>query len=357
MKIDSTFSRQIFSAPIDSGLYGQIELIAPSSVFVLADENTATHCLPLLRKIHSGNVIEIPAGEENKTLDSCQIIWNSLIQLGADRQSLLLNVGGGMICDLGGFAASCYQRGIAFAHVPTSLLAMADAAIGGKTGVDYAGLKNYIGIVRQPAFIWIDQIFLNTLPQIEKISGLVEIIKHAIVGSPELWDELSGVKNIDHLDWSSILEKSLKVKLTITEADPFEEGIRKILNFGHTMGHALESHYLKSTTPLTHGQSVCLGMILESRISYSMGLLANEDFMRITRILINLCDPVSIALPTFEALKPWIARDKKNAGDSIRMSLPDRIGSCGWDITVNDNVISESFDWMRQAQTSSGRLS
>ncbi len=353
----SLFGKGIYTGSVRQGLGQIIEELEPSSVFIVADENTALFCVPLLGDITArGHTIVIPAGEQHKNLESCKEIWSYFIRHGADRHSLVLNVGGGMIGDLGGFAASCYQRGIRFGQVPTTVLGMADAALGGKTGIDYEGLKNYIGLIRVPTFIWIDEKFLETLPEIEKISGLAEIVKHAIIGSKDLWDILSRADSVENINWDEVLEKNFPVKLNIVESDPNEKGIRKVLNFGHTIGHALESYFLKASINITHGQCVALGMLAESKISNTMGLLNNTDFNSIVRLVDLLLDPVRISLPTFEKLNSWIIMDKKKSGSRIGYSLPDRIGSCGWDIAVEDKVVADSLQWLTQVLAMPKRL-
>ncbi len=347
MKIYSSSLGNIHSGLIANGLPEILEDLKPSAVFIIADENTAQLCVPKLGADYP--VITLPAGEHHKNLSSCQVIWSSLITHGADRNSVVLNVGGGMICDLGGFAASCYQRGIRFGHIPTTVLSIADAALGGKTGIDYEGLKNYIGLIQVPAFIWVDETFLNTLPRLEKISGLAEIVKHAIIGSEDLWDTLSETDSVDDIPWEAVFRKNFPVKLNIVEADLTEKGLRKVLNFGHTVGHALESYYLKSDHPLTHGQCVTLGMLMESKISNMLGLLNNEDFETIVTRIDVLLDPVRISLPTFELLNTWLNLDKKKSGARIGFSLPDRIGSCKWNIPVEDQVIKDCLSWLSQA--------
>ena len=347
----------IYFGPVEDGLRRIISELLNSSIFILADENTASLCVPLLKDIVPENhIIIIPAGEQHKNLDSCQIIWSSLVTHGADRDSIILNVGGGMICDIGGFAASCYQRGIRFGHIPTSVLAMADAALGGKTSINFKGFKNYLGSFRSPGFIWIDEKFLETLPRLEKISGLAEIVKHAVIASKDLFDFLSRIDSVEQVPWREVLEKNFPIKMDITEADPLENGVRKILNFGHTIGHGLESYFLNSSQPLTHGQCIALGMLVESKISNDLGLLNNIDFKAIVKVVDRLLEPVSIPIPTFSALKEWVTMDKKKKGGEVGFSLPDKIGSCGWGIPVEDQVIARSLDWLTYEKVLTKRL-
>ncbi|MEO6130932.1 MAG: 3-dehydroquinate synthase family protein, partial [Saprospiraceae bacterium] len=292
MKVIASSLCRIYYGTTADGLQRAVDALGSSSVFIICDENTRVFCLPKLNVSDDDvQVIVIPSGELNKNLNSCQSIWSSLIEKGADRESVVLNLGGGVICDMGGFAAACYQRGIRFAHIPTTILAMSDAAIGGKLGVDHDGFKNYVGLIQNPDFIWIDPVFIETLPPLELISGLSEIVKHAIIGSERLWDILSGIKTVNTIRWEEILEESISVKVKIVENDMREHGLRKVLNFGHTIGHALESFYLSSRIGMTHGQCVALGMLVEAKIAASIGLLNTSDFEDITASISGLLSP------------------------------------------------------------------
>ena len=347
-----SLSQNIFISSVEELSSIVLDKLEVSSVIVLADENTFAHCVSRLQNIiQTENIIVLPAGEESKTLRSCEKIWDELIAMNADRNCFILNVGGGMICDIGGFAASCYQRGVRFANIPTTVLSMADAAIGGKTGVDYSGLKNYLGLIRFPEFIWIDAEFLHTLNDQEKISGLSEIVKHAIIGSNELWNLLEETDSIQSMSWKKIFEKNLPVKLKVVEADPFEKGLRKVLNFGHTIGHALESHYLKESKSVMHGHCVAAGMLIEARIANSLGPLNNIDFEAIERLIWRFLEPVRNSLPTFAEIKPWMIMDKKRTQSGPGFSLPDKIGSCRWNVPVDEKVVAECFTWYTQAHT------
>ena len=352
MKVFTSRQGDIYLGNVGDGLQKAIRSLEPSLVFILADDDTAQHCVPLVESLADTAIppIVIASGDQHKTIDSCETIWASLVESGADRESLILNVGGGMICDLGGFTASCYQRGIRFAHIPTSLLAMADAAMGGKTGVNFGGYKNYIGRFENPAFIWTDPTFLRTLPRQETLDGLAEIVKHAIIGSHGLWETISTFDSPESMEWYQLLELNIPVKLLISEADPFEKGIRKTLNFGHTIGHALESHFLHSTEPLSHGQAVTLGMLAETKLAHLTGLLGKEDFKSIIDLILRLLSPCEVTLPTIDALRPWLQGDKKKSGGSVGYSLPDSIGTCRWDIKVEETLVMESLDWVNQVR-------
>ena len=348
----------IYLGSVQNGLASVIEKLKPSSLLVLADSNTLKYCIPVLEPVIGTNqCIVIPAGEQYKTLSSCEHIWASFIGRGPDRSALVLNVGGGMICDLGGFASSCFQRGIRFGHIPTSLLSMADASIGGKTGINFEGYKNYIGHFEAPSFIWIDPIFLDTLPLQETKDGIAEIIKHAIIGSRTLWDLLSGVDTLSSIRWPGILEENVLIKKRIVEADPHEKGLRKVLNFGHTIGHALESHHLPGSHPISHGQAVTLGMLTEAKLANMIGLLGTEDFQSIIQLIHRLLGLVEVTLPSMDKIRPWIQGDKKKTNGRVGFSLPDQIGSCGWNIPVEDLDIAMSLDWLAtQVVTPSERL-
>jgi 3-dehydroquinate synthase len=347
MKAFRSPSGDIFLGKISDGLQEIISSFHASSVFLIADDQTASHCLPLLEGVaNTENSIVIPSGEASKSLENAQYIWSSLINSGADRGTMILNIGGGMICDLGGFAAACYQRGIRFGHMPTSLLAMADAAIGGKSGINFQGFKNYIGSFAIPSFIWIDPVFLNTLPANELRNGMTEVVKHAIIGGGELWETISDASHLHDFDWPGVLALNTPVKQEIVDLDPHESGIRKVLNFGHTIGHALESHFLETGNPIAHGRAVTLGMLAEARMSYTMGLLGNEDFQAIILLIKRLLGPYEVTLPPAGKLAHWLSGDKKKSGGRVGYSLPERIGLCRWDMAVDQAIVEESLVWL-----------
>ena len=328
-------------------LFSRLKSMSYSKAFILADSNTSALCVPLLDEFGSGlDTKVITHGELNKTMHQCGITWSWMIENGADRKSILLNVGGGMICDLGGFVASCFQRGIRFIQIPTSILAMTDAAIGGKVGVDFQGNKNYIGLFSNPEFVWINTTFIQTLPRAEKVNGLVEMVKHAIIGSRELWEKINSFETIDQMEWNELLELSIPVKVNTVNMDPHEAGIRKTLNFGHTIGHALESYFLSSETPLSHGQAVTLGMLAESKMALDAGILTENDFEKINRLIVRLLEPALTPIPTVENLSPWMARDKKNTSQNLSFSLPTGIGSCDWGLTGLDPM--PALEWLKE---------
>jgi 3-dehydroquinate synthase len=235
----------------ENGLNYLNEILIPSNyskIIVLVDENTNNYCLPnFLPRLPTEveiEIIEIEAGEEMKNVATCLELWQTLMDLGADRKSIILNLGGGVVTDLGGFVACTFKRGIDFIHIPTTLLAMVDAAIGGKNGVDLGQLKNQIGVIKEPKAVVIDTIFLTTLPPREMRSGLAEMLKHGLIYDKNYWDEIKNVSNLNTDDLDRLIYQSVQIKNKIVSQDLTEKGIRKSLNFGHTLGHAIESYFL-----------------------------------------------------------------------------------------------------------------
>ncbi|MEM6829454.1 MAG: 3-dehydroquinate synthase family protein, partial [Bacteroidota bacterium] len=225
-----------------------VEKWRPDKIAVLVDENTFEHCLPLV-KVEGTSIIQIESGESNKNLETCSHIWSHMTQHAFTRKSLLVNLGGGVIGDMGGFAASTYKRGIKFVNMPSTLLSQVDASIGGKLGIDFEGLKNHIGLFREPDHVIVYPGFLATLPQREMKSGFAEVIKHSLIADKTHWEYLK-TTTFNDLNWNEMIPKSIAIKQEVVSKDPTEQGYRKVLNFGHTLGHAIESHFLNSETPL-----------------------------------------------------------------------------------------------------------
>jgi len=300
-----------------------------SKVAILVDENTKKNCLYKLPKIEQPIIIEIPSGEKNKNITTCNLIWKELTNNKFDRDSIIINLGGGVIGDIGGFCASTYKRGIDFIHIPTTLLAMADASIGGKLAVDFKNLKNQIGLFSNPKSVIINPDFLNTLPEDQIISGFAEIVKHALISNKSFWETIKETP-FKKLAWEEIITISSELKNNIILNDPKERGERKKLNFGHTFGHAIESYYLEKGTPILHGEGVFMGMILETEISLLSNLEKNEIK---NYILSNFALPYT---PTKEELLKFLQNDKKNKAEKINFSLLESIGKC----TI-DNLLTE----------------
>ncbi|WP_300439765.1 3-dehydroquinate synthase [Christiangramia sp.] len=323
----------------------------PSRIFILVDSNTHEHCLSdFLQKIQNEvqtEVLEIEAGEEFKNLETCAGVWNALSELEADRKSLLINLGGGVVTDLGGFVASAFKRGIQFINVPTTLLSMVDASVGGKTGVDLGNLKNQIGIINQPEMVLIDSSYLSTLSPQEMRSGLAEILKHGLIADESYWDRVSNLSDLDlsHLD--EIIKQSVKIKGTIVDKDPFEQNIRKILNYGHTLGHAIESYCLThpEKKKLLHGEAIAAGMILETYLSVQLKNFPKEKLQNITRVIKNMYGKEEFSENDIEHIKKLMKFDKKNDRGNINFVLLEDIGKPVCDIVVPEEIIQQAFDF------------
>ncbi|MEM6643669.1 MAG: 3-dehydroquinate synthase [Bacteroidota bacterium] len=316
------------------------KVFRPDKVGILVDENTKQYCLAQL-DVEPTLIIEIESGEINKNLDTCERIWLQMTEAGFSRKSLLINLGGGVIGDMGGFCAATYKRGIAFINVPTTLLAQVDASVGGKLGVDFHKLKNHIGVFKEPEAVIVDPGFLQTLPKRELYSGFAEVIKHALIYDVDHWNYLKQTSP-ENLDWEKIILRSIEIKHKVVSEDPMESGLRKILNFGHTLGHALESYWLPTEHRLLHGEAVALGMILESHLSMQKEFIPREDYVEI-RTYIESLYQLPKDLPELIDLKILLSQDKKNNNGNVNFSLLQRIGSGNYDIIANEDEISEAL--------------
>ena len=333
-----------------------------SSVFVLTDTNTQQHCLtPFLQKFNSDlplEVIEMEAGEEHKTLETCEGIWKALSELGADRKSLLINLGGGVVTDLGGFVACGFRRGIEFIHFPTTLLAMVDAAIGGKNGVNLGSLKNQVGVITPPAMVVADTEFLKTLPAPEMRSGLAEMLKHGLIASPGYWEKLKALKDLTLADLDELVLESVRIKQEVVLKDPREEGLRKTLNFGHTLGHAIESFCLEEEKreKLLHGEAVAIGMVLEAFLSAQATGFPQEQLEEVRDSIKELYGVIPFNASEIEKIKTLLKFDKKNEAGKINFVLLARIGKPVIDREVPDRLIEEAFQYYLEGQRNSLKI-
>lgn len=319
-----------------------------SSVFVLADENTAGHCFPLLPEElrQEEKLIVIPAGEEQKNLVSAEDVWIKLLLHEADRNSLLLNLGGGMITDLGGFAASVFKRGIPFIHIPTTLLGMVDAAIGGKTGINFAHFKNQLGTFTLADEVFICPTFLKTLPERELLSGFAEICKYGLIADKPLWNHIKTMQPAKINDWLPLIKTCTDIKQDITGKDPKERGLRKILNFGHTIGHALESYSLDNDEkPLLHGEAIAIGMLCEAWLSVQKSGLSEEIFSEISQYIKATFPAYKISKEACPVLMDYMRGDKKNMNGQIQMVCLKAIGEAVYDIGCTEAEIAESLSY------------
>jgi 3-dehydroquinate synthase len=324
------YSIQIGDAALDQ-LNSFLKKNKFSKLFILVDENSLQHCLPQLvsrvKKLAEAEIIELESGERNKTIEVCLNVWRVLGELGADRQSLLINLGGGVITDMGGFIAATFKRGIAFVNVPTTLLAQVDASVGGKTGVDLDGLKNEVGAFADPKELFVYPGFLRSLPRKQMLAGFAEALKHGLVAEKDYWEKLISINLADDVSWDEIILRSIRIKSEIVESDPFETGKRKVLNFGHTVGHALESFFLEGgESSLLHGEAVVVGMICESWMSNQLAGLKENELEEITHALLELYGAVDIDSMADHRLIELMRHDKKNESGVINFTLLDGIG-------------------------------
>ena len=315
-----------------------------SKVAFLLDTNTLNHCF---NKISNSidfqyEKILIDDGEENKNLETSKKVWDKLIEYKFDRKSILINLGGGVICDLGGFVASTFMRGIDFINIPTTLLSQVDASVGGKLGIDYKNIKNVIGVFKEPNKVIIDTNYLITLPERELKSGYAEVIKHCLIRDKIMFDKIYNQEWID-IDWDFIINHSIKIKSDIVKKDLKENGLRKILNFGHTIGHAIETTYLNKLDKFLHGEAIAIGMICEAYISNNFNKLRNDELEKITKYIRKV-----FKLSKVEYYNEIIKNayfDKKNLSDKIRTSSLKGIGNCEYDIVINEDIIIQSLDY------------
>ena len=322
-------------------------------IFLVTEQNCDKYCLPLIRQTpgfdHFKKVV-IPSGEENKKLSSVEMIWLFLSQNGADRKSLVVNLGGGMLTDLGSFAASTIKRGMDFVNIPTTLLAQVDASVGGKTGFNYNGLKNEIGVINQPLSVLIDTRFLHTIDYNNFISGYAEMIKHGMINSPEHLDEVRNfnLKNPDFKALRGIIARSVAIKDSFVFRDPNERNIRKALNFGHTIGHSFESLALNSDHPILHGFAVAYGMIAELYLSHKVCELPLTDVIELSNWLIDTYGKYTIEVNQFEELCQLMTHDKKNEGERVNFTLIPAIGEVAINQNCDKKLILEALDYFKK---------
>ncbi len=319
-----------------------IEEINPDKIGILVDENTERDCLGRL-DINNHQSIKIESGEQAKNIETCLKIWKGLTEFQFTRKSLLINLGGGVIGDMGGFVASTYKRGIPFINVPTTLLSQVDASIGGKLGVDFEGLKNHIGCFRTPDSVIIWEGFLETLPDRELRSGYAEVLKHGLIWDRVYWENCSQQSLTSVKDWQKILEKSVVIKSEVVENDPLEMGLRKILNFGHTIGHAIETALLNAGKPILHGEAIAAGMIMETQLSKSILGLSRKEADEVVNTILGFFGKLQ-KLPDPLEVKALLLQDKKNVGKEVRFSLLSSIGTCQYDQKVPESEINDVLE-------------
>lgn len=324
-----------------------------SKLFIIVDTNTHVHCLPrFISKLETDltcEIIEIDAGEAHKNIDTCVGVWNALSELGADRKSLIINVGGGVVTDLGGFVACTFKRGLKYINVPTSLLSMVDASVGGKTGIDLGPLKNQVGVISSGDMVIVDTGFLDTLPQNHLKSGLAEMLKHGLIYDREYWNKFLNLNTLTLDDLDALIHQSVEIKNHIVTEDPNEHGLRKTLNFGHTLGHAIESYFLSQTDKeeLLHGEAIAIGMIMEAYISSHLLGFPEDDLKTIKETFLKIFKRVTIEASDHHAIIELLKYDKKNEHGNINFVLLERIGMPKIDCLVENELLIKAFDYYR----------
>jgi 3-dehydroquinate synthase len=316
-----------------------------SKVSILVDENTLRHCYPLIKNalpIHE--LIQIASGEEHKNLQACSSVWQAMTDHTLDRHAALVVIGGGVLGDMGGFCAATYKRGIDFILIPTTLLAQVDASIGGKLGIDFNHFKNHIGVFQHPAFTLLHAGFLKTLPKAELRSGFAEIIKHVLISDEKLWNEIKE-KSFEDQDWDNLIRHSVSFKSKVVAEDPKEKGLRKILNAGHTIGHALETYLLNTNKKVLHGEAIAAGIIAEAFISVERNLLSPQLLTDISQYILRVFGKINFTKNDYEGIAQLTIQDKKNKGNRVLCVLLEGIGKAKWDCEISLEEVKRALSF------------
>ena len=350
--ITAMSQKLIFTNSVNQALTEMIAQMQPQSVWVVADTNTANLVVGKQLPLPDGaHLVVIPASDTRKTLDSVQQIWSAMTQGGATRRAVVVNVGGGMVTDLGGFAAATFKRGVRFINVPTTLLGAVDAAVGGKTGINFLGYKNEIGAFAPADGVIISTCFFSTLPREELLSGFAEMLKHGLISSPEVYARLLDydISAASLPELLPLLQESVEVKSRIVEEDPREQGIRRALNLGHTVGHAFESRAMQLATPIAHGVAVAHGLLVEMVIGHLLLQFPSEHLYAYARLLRESYGSLpSLTCKDYDSLLALMRHDKKNAdADHINFTLLRAPGSVQIDCTAGSEVITSALDIYR----------
>jgi len=348
MKIISTSHYEIEMGSLSESTLNDFLLnnYSDSKKIILVDENTRNYCLDYLitefDTLFEAEVIVLPVGEENKVLSIASSVWEALTEYGITRYDLIINLGGGLVTDMGGFIASCYKRGVSFINIPTTLLGMVDASIGGKTGLNLGHYKNQIGVFSNPKVLYIDISFLETLPIEEIVSGFAEMLKHGLIADESLFIEIvSEMTNMGELS-EDLLLRCIEIKHEIVKEDPLEKGSRKMLNFGHTIGHVIEGHFIEDEQ-YTHGYCVAIGMIMESYLSMKFGRLSNEDYLRVSESLQKFYSIPSFTDEDIHVMIKLLTNDKKNQKGKIMCCFLEELGDCSYDNPVSEKEFLDVF--------------
>lgn len=335
------------------GLIGFLQEGGYDKVFILADENSMQQCMPMLvtevADLQNAEVLEIESGEENKTLEIAEQLWISLAEQGATRKSLLINLGGGVVCDLGGFVASVFKRGMDFIHVPTTLLAQVDASLGGKVGVDHHLLKNQLGLFALPKNVFIEPAFLETLYIRHVKSGYAEMLKHGLIADKGYWNELIEVDEVNAKSLADYIPRSVEIKMEVVSQDFKEKGLRRALNFGHTIGHAIESYSLQyDVVSMFHGEAIAIGMVAEAFLSKAKCELSEEEMTQIAEVIsMHFHDVQLPPADAFDELWQLMKHDKKNEMGKVNFALISGIGKAKVDVNCEREEVMEAFNYAK----------
>lgn len=343
----------LISDSLEKDLTHAIAVCAPDKLFVLTDETTKAHCWPKIQQfdcMKGAVVISIPSTDTHKDIATLSRVWETLGTNGGTRRSCLINLGGGMVTDLGGFAAATFKRGINFINIPTTLLAMVDAAVGGKTGVNFNGLKNEIGVFCDARFVILNTVFLNTLDDRNTRSGYAEMLKHGLISNEEMWGELLNF-DLEEPDWGRLQQmvaQSVKVKEEVVVKDPHEQGLRKALNLGHTVGHAFESMALHKGQPILHGYAVAFGLVCELYLSTFKTNFPTNKMRQTVQFIRNYYGTFALSCNDYDSLIELMQHDKKNTSIDINFTFLEDIGKPIINQTDTKDEIKEALDFFRE---------
>lgn len=343
----------LISDNLERDLAHALNVCAPDKVFVLTDETTKQFCWPKVQQfdcMHGANVITIPPTDAHKDIATLSNVWEALVEGGGTRRSCLINLGGGMITDLGGFAAATFKRGINFINIPTTLLAMVDAAVGGKTGVNFKGLKNEIGVFCDARFVLLNTLFLDTLDNENTRSGYAEMLKHGLISDESMWAELLNF-DLDTPDWTQLQQmvaRSVRVKEGVVAKDPHEQGLRKALNLGHTVGHAFESMALHKGKPVLHGYAVAFGLVCELYLAAFKTHFPTGKMRQTVQFVRRYYGTFPLSCNDYDHLIELMQHDKKNTSGNINFTLLEDIGKPVINQTATTEEIKEALDFFRE---------
>jgi 3-dehydroquinate synthase len=340
----------LFSSDPSADLKSFLQKQKYSKIAVLVDDNTALFCYPEIQNAISEHaVITVKSGEEQKNLQTCEQIWSAMTDHQLDRHAVLVILGGGVLGDMGGFCAATYKRGIDFILIPTTLLSQVDASIGGKLGIDFHHFKNHIGVFQTPALTLLFSGFLQTLPFLEIRSGFAEVIKHILISDKSMWEQIQK-KSLEEQAWDQLIRHSVEFKAGVVREDPTEKGLRKILNTGHTIGHAIETYLLSVDRKVMHGEAIAAGLIAEAWLASRKNLLTEKSLDEIVRYITRIFGKVQLSADELDPIAKLTLQDKKNKGNKILSVLLEDIGTARFDCEINEEEVKQALQFYRDVQ-------